>query len=258
MNEVESKVSRIVKIFIESKGSIRPHFNLVGPSGCGKTHLIKKVAKEYGINFLEVNAAQLTKEGTAGNSLSKVLAELPSNSKKLTLCFVDEFDKLFTPGTDNGIAAHETTNGVQNEFLRVLEAETTETFGAYGKFETTRVDNVLFIFAGAFNNQENITTEDLSGFGVKTEFLGRVNLVYNMTKPLLGDMYTALEDSPLLDEYLRIFTKYSAEEVKITITGEINRLYDDNEIGLRLLTSLINKYFINGGKLNEDKEGLPF
>ena len=45
--------------------------------------------------FMEINGAQLTKEGTSGNSLSKALTPLLEMSEKLVICFVDEFDKLF-------------------------------------------------------------------------------------------------------------------------------------------------------------------
>ena len=70
--------------------------------------------------MLEINAAQLTKEGTSGNSLSKALSPimmLPAN--QLTIVFVDEFDKLFINGNMNSSLANEVTVGVQNEFLTV-------------------------------------------------------------------------------------------------------------------------------------------
>ena len=248
--EVISKVSRIIDIFNKSNAAIRPHFTLVGPSGCGKSHTIQMLANKSGINFLEVNAAQLTKEGTAGNSLSKVLAPLANmNSGRPTICFVDEFDKLFISGNKNTDAAHETTNGVQNEFLRVLEADTTETFGDYGKFDTADVSKVLFIFAGAFNNEENISLDTLSDFGVKTEFLGRVSLVYNMEAPTLEDMGKYLDNLDILDKYIKLFPKYNKNDVKRDVMVEVERVFPNNKTGLRLLTSTVNQYFINKGRL---------
>ena len=45
--------------------------------------------------MIEINGAQLTKEGTSGNSLSKALALIKNFEQNLVLVFVDEFDKLF-------------------------------------------------------------------------------------------------------------------------------------------------------------------
>ena len=141
------ELSRLFEIFQSSEAEIRPHFILTGPSGSGKSHSIKMLAEKYDLNFLEINAAQLTKEGTSGNSLSKAMAPLMNMQQQLTVCFVDEFDKLFISGNSNGDIAHETTLGVQNEFLKVLESDTASVFGDYGKYVNIGVSNVLFVFA---------------------------------------------------------------------------------------------------------------
>lgn len=123
--EVLTKLNKIAQIFKASQGDIRPHFMLTGPSGSGKSFLTQFLADNHELFFLEINAAQLTKEGTSGNSLSKVLAPLRQQSGRMSLCFVDEFDKLFISGNQNTSLAHEVTTGVQNEFLKVLESNKT-------------------------------------------------------------------------------------------------------------------------------------
>ena len=154
-----SEMKRIMMIFQNSQAVIRPHFILTGPSGSGKSNSIQVLCEDLDIPFIEINAAQLTKEGTAGNSLSKALSVLSSSSGKPTICFVDEFDKLFISGNNNSSLAHETTNGVQNEFLKVLESEKATVAGDYGKYLDIPIKNVLFIFAGAFNGEENISID---------------------------------------------------------------------------------------------------
>jgi len=154
------KVERVYQIFSGSDTEIRPHFVLTGPSGSGKSLTIEAVASKFDFNYLEVNAAQLTKEGTAGNSLSKALTPL-RNLKGPTIVFVDEFDKLFISGNSNSDLAHEITHGVQNEFLKILETDTTEVYGEYGKYVRASTGNVLFVFAGAFNGEENVSLERL-------------------------------------------------------------------------------------------------
>ena len=75
--------------------------------------------------------------------------------------FVDEFDKLFISGNSNSSLANEVTVGVQNEFLKVLESPTTSVYGDYGKYYEVDISRVLFVFAGAFNNEEKITVKIL-------------------------------------------------------------------------------------------------
>lgn len=248
-----NEVSRIFTIFNNSKCVIRPHFILTGPSGSGKSHTIKTIAIEMEMQFLEINAAQLTKEGTSGNSLSKALSPLLQMAKIPTVVFVDEFDKLFISGNSNSDLAHESTNGVQNEFLKVLETETTSVFGDYGKYINVPADNILFVFAGAFNGETNITVEKLQTFGVKTEFLGRVNLIYE-TQPLtVKHMVQILKNSDLLDNYLRLFQK-DKDDVLPILEAQIQKDFDNNTLGARYINSLIHKYFITGLTQSRKKE----
>lgn len=169
-----NEVSKILEIFKTSKCVIRPHFVLTGASGTGKSFTIKILAQAFELGFLEINAAQLTKEGTSGNSLSKALSPLAQYAGKPTIVFVDEFDKLFISGNSNSSCAHESTTGVQNEFLKVLESDTCSVFGDYGKYINVSSSNVLFIFAGAWNGEEDIDLDRLREMGLKTEFLGKV------------------------------------------------------------------------------------
>ena len=62
--ETLKEIDNIFKIFKGSNGTIRPHFIVVGPSGAGKTFNIQRLTNENNLKFVEINAAQLTKEGT--------------------------------------------------------------------------------------------------------------------------------------------------------------------------------------------------
>ena len=248
--EVFSQMNRVIEIFKASKGEIRPHYIVTGPSGSGKSHLTEMLALGHDLGFLEVNAAQLTKEGTAGNSLSKALAPLRT-MPGLNVVFADEFDKLFISGNSNSDMAHEITHGVQNEFLKVLESRTTSVYGDYGKYLECDVSKALFVFAGAFNGEENIGIDRLREFGIKTEFLGRVPLVYNLQKLSLDSMRAALEESPLLAKYLKLFANSKKQTVVDTIMPHIERAHEKNTLGIRIINALLHQYFINGGKLPE-------
>lgn len=250
---VLNQLNKIMQIFVASEGKVRPHFFLTGPSGSGKSHIAEHLAEEHKVGFLAINAAQLTKEGTSGNSLSKALAGLSTKSGKPTICFVDEFDKLFISGNSNSSLAHETTNGVQNEFLKVLESRSTSVYGDYGKYIDISVENVLFVFAGAFNGEEELSIDRLRDFGIKTEFLGRVGLVYNLTKLSVDSMYYALCNSNLLATYLSLFTDVNKEKVVHEIMQVVVRGHEQNTLGIRLLNTLLHQYFINGGVLEKEQ-----
>jgi len=241
-----TEISTIFDIFKTSECVIRPHFILTGSSGSGKSFTIKTLTQKQDLGFLEINAAQLTKEGTSGNSLSKALSPLLQYGSKPTIVFVDEFDKLFISGNSNDSCAHESTTGVQNEFLKVLESDTASVFGDYGKYINANVGNVLFVFAGAFNGEEDITLDRLREIGLKTEFLGRVGLVYN-TKPLtIDDLYKIVDNSDLLNHYCKLFNGVDKEKIVFELKAYLQKSFEMNTLGARLVNTMIHQYFIKG------------
>jgi ATP-dependent protease Clp ATPase subunit len=257
--ETVNNMKKVMEIFKASEGVIRPHYILTGPSGSGKSYTIQTLAEEAELDYLEINAAQLTKEGTAGNSLSKALGPLLHMNQKPMVIFVDEFDKLFISGNTNCDLAHETTNGVQNEFLKVLESNEATVSGDYGKFLQVPVNKVLFIFAGAFNGEPDITIDRLRDFGIKTEFIGRVGLVYNLEKLSLTSLLGILKSSLLLHKYLELFPDVKKKDVMDKVSLFIEKNYENNTLGARLVNTLIHQYFIKGGKLGfEETKTLSF
>lgn len=257
-DELINEVEKILQIFKASDCEVRPHFILTGESGSGKSLTIRAMAEEHELGFIDMNAAQLTKEGTSGNSLSKALAPLLGMGKKPVICFVDEFDKLFISGNSNDSHAHETTTGVQNEFLKVLESDTASIYGDYGKYINVPAKNVLFVFAGAFNGEEDITLDRLREIGLKTEFLGRVGLVYNTKTLTLEDMYRIIDTSPLLKKYCKLYENVDAETVALKIKEYIRDNHEMNTIGARLINTLIHQYFIKGGLLEKQVKEVSF
>ena len=252
------EINKILEIFKGSDTEIRPHFILTGPSGSGKSFTIAAMCAALDIPFMEINAAQLTKEGTAGNSVSKALSPLANTAGKPIVCFVDEFDKLFISGNSNSDLAHETTNGVQNEFLKVLESDEAAVYGDYGKYINIPISNVLFVFAGAFNGEDDIDLDRLRELGLKTEYLGRVGLVFN-TKPLsLDTLYEIFDHSSLFNKYLELFDRVDREKVSYEIKAKIKENYDNNTLGARMINTLIHQYFIKGGFTDKTEKKVTF
>lgn len=257
-DQLINDVTKVFNIFKASECEIRPHFILTGSSGSGKSATIKALTQKNELAFIEVNAAQLTKEGTSGNSLSKALSPLLQLGSKPCVCFVDEFDKLFISGNSNNSCAHESTTGVQNEFLKVLESDTASVFGDYGKYINVPANNILFVFAGAFNGEEDITLDRLREIGIKTEFLGRVGLVYNTKTLSLDDLYQIIDNSDLLNTYCELFDNADKEQVGYELKAFITKNYEMNTLGARLINTLIHQYFIKGGLKKEEPKSISF
>lgn len=236
-----SQIDHIFDVFQKSDSAIRPHFHLTGPSGSGKSFLVNQRAKLRTIPIIEVNAAQLTAEGLSGNSLSKALRPLRNHWNEPNIVFVDEFDKLFQR---NG----ETTEGfrsmVQDEFLTALESKNTTIFTDYGKYEPIRIDNTLFIFAGAYSNQRITTIGELRDAGLRTEFVGRVPLVFWTEEVPIEQLKRCLKKVALFVEYLKIYPNTNQREAVNGICDLLTEQQKDTPIGIRLLNSCIHQYFM--------------
>lgn len=238
---VINQIYEVFSIFIQSNCKIRPHFFLTGPSGSGKSYLINQIAKENNIAFLEINAAQLTAEGLSGNSLSKAMRPLRLNWNIPNIIFIDEFDKLFQR---NGEESQNFRSDVQDEFLRVLEGEYCSIFTDYGKYEQIKVNNSLFIFAGAFSNQQVTTFKHLKDMGIRNEFIGRVPLIYYTTPISLDSMINHIPNMDLFINYMKICPVQKIKAIK-EISAILTQEYEYSNIGIRLIESVIHRYFIN-------------
>ena len=238
---VAHQIRTALKVFAQSEAEIRPHFHLTGPSGSGKSYLLKILAEELSLPIIELNAAQLTAEGLSGNSLSKALRELRLHWNTPNLIFVDEFDKLFQR---NGEHTEGFRSMVQDEFLAALESDTTQIFTDYGKYEPVKISNSLFVFAGAYSNQKIHSLKELREAGLRTEFVGRVPLVYATTEIPLQELTCMVPKLKLFREYLRL-----APGQEVIHTNAIIRLLNeqnkDLNIGIRLLNSCVHQHFMS-------------
>lgn len=240
---VHGILHRTFSVFKSSECVIRPHMVLTGPSGSGKSHLVKAVADELELPLLAINAAGLTKEGVSGNSLSKALSPLRNVGDAPAIIFCDEFDKLFIAGAASE-STHDSLAGVQNEFLTVLENETAAVFGEYGKYVNVPVNKCLFVFAGAFNGEKDIDIERLKELGVRNEFLGRVALCFSTEKPSVESLVDFLQNSALLDDYLKVMPGQKRATVVKKLTALVNQHFSKNTLGVRMVNNLIHQHFL--------------
>lgn len=244
----QQEISRIIQsvftTFVDSNCEIRPHFHLTGPSGSGKSYLVEKLAAKNEAAYFEINAAQLTKEGFSGNSLSKAMRPLINSWDRPTIIFVDEFDKLL----DQNGGSQEHTLGVQDEFLKVLESDFTAIFTDYGKYQNYEARKTLFVFGGAYGGKENLDLEGLRALGMRTEFTGRVGLVFNTQKISLDSMLSLVPKARLLAEYQKIRPEVKLAEVIKFVRSEVTKAYKTSTVGLRLINTLIHMYYLQPKK----------
>lgn len=243
----EKQITKILQVYTSSSGAVRPHFFLTGSTGSGKTHTITKIADEFGINLVNVNSAQLTSEGIAGNSISKVLSSLTDYQNTPVIVFFDEFDKAIAS------EAEVTSGTVQQEVLKLLEDDTTEVFGNYGKYNRVQVSNVLFVFAGSFAGTEFDSLSDLLDHNVRPELLGRVGLHFHVERANLEELLNLVKKSKLIEDYCQMFSGITQKKAVSDISNELEAQFDNNVIGIRIINSLTHQYFINGGFTNVTK-----
>lgn len=240
-SKIKRQIYHLINVHQMSEAVIRPHFFLTGPSGSGKSFLTKQVCQSLEIPFFEVNAAQLTAEGLSGNSLSKAMRPLREHWNTPNVCFVDEFDKLFQR---NGEQTENFRSIVQDEFLHVLEAKNASIFTDYGKYEPIKVENTMFIFAGAFSGQKIESIDELKAAGLRTEFVGRVPLVFATTQVTLPEMYTALPKTDLFNQYLKVYPEIRKTDALREIKKIMESQAKQADIGVRLISSATHQFFM--------------
>lgn len=64
-------------------------------------------------------------------------------------------------------------------------------------------------------------------------------------------MFAIVDKSDLLSKYCNLFNEDS-EKVALYIKGYIQKFFDKNTLGARMINTLIQQYFIKGGVLNID------
>jgi ATP-dependent protease Clp ATPase subunit len=116
----------------------------------------------------------------------------------------------------------------------------------------------LFVFAGAFNGEADITLDRLREIGLKTEFLGRVGLVYNAQPLTIESLFSIIDNSPLLKMYCALFSGADFEKICYEIKAHVQKNFENNTLGARMINTLIHQYFIKGRLGDNDDKQITF
>ncbi|MBN1376785.1 AAA family ATPase [Candidatus Woesearchaeota archaeon] len=186
----------------------------IGPTGCGKTYSLRKLSEEINIPFIEEDMSKFSKTGYVGKNVESILMDLYYKADEnpylaqMGIVYLDEIDKI---ASENTFGKDVSGEGVQEELLKLIE-------GGYNSFEingknlSLTTNHILFIASGAFENiieKDPISREDLIKYGMKREFMGRVQKIvkyHPLNKDHLKKILNESKDTPLNDykDFFRI------------------------------------------------------
>lgn len=249
----------------------QPKMNLLvmGPSGSGKTSAVQKLAELLEIPLLIEDASHFTGSGWKGRDVSSIVVdimEMGSEDPYYTIVVLDEIDKMFlnTDGS-SGFAA-------QNNLLRLMEGGII-THDEGTKSYSLETSGLLFICLGAFDGitdlvrkrlgasrrigfgedtgsglseealLQQVTREDLKGYGLNQQFLGRIGLITATRKLDVPELETILttSDGSILRQFDLLLSESMGTHLSITPAAiqEISKRAVEAGIGGRGLMTAV-------------------
>lgn len=249
----------------------QPKMNLLvmGPSGSGKTSAVQKLAELLEIPLLIEDASHFTGSGWKGRDVSSIVVdimEMGSEDPYYTIVVLDEIDKMFlnTDGS-SGFAA-------QNNLLRLMEGGII-THDEGTKSYSMETSGLLFICLGAFDGitdlvrkrlgasrrigfgedpgsglseealLQQVTREDLKGYGLNQQFLGRIGLITATRKLDVPELETILttSDGSILRQFDFLLSESMGTHLSITPAAiqEISKRAVEAGIGGRGLMTAV-------------------
>ncbi len=179
----------------------------------------------------------------------KITAEAIERTEQTGIIFVDEIDKIATPGEGGGRGPDVSRQGVQRDLLPIVEGSAVTT--RYGVVHT---DHILFIAAGAFHSATvNDLMPELQGrFPIRVELspLTREDFVRILKEP--HNALTKQQQELLKVEGLDVSFDDGAIEAIADYAAQANAMLEN--IGARRLMTIVEKVF---EEINFDAPELP-
>lgn len=257
---------------------------LIGPSGSGKTHLARALAECLDVPFAVADATTLTEAGYVGEDVESILQKLlvaagmDVQAAQRGIVYIDEIDKL---GGGRVHGAKDLRLGVQHALLKMIEGTVANVppSGSHKQlacepcipFDTT---NVLFLCGGAFVGLEEIVArrlgrrafgfdqagsvvgdeaanplrhvlpEDVEGFGLIPELIGRLPVIATLDALGVDDLVRILREprNSLIGQYQKLL-KYRQADLRFT-EGAIQAIAEtahERRTGARGLRAIVER-----------------
>lgn len=258
-----------------------PNILICGGTGTSKTYSVKCIADMLNIPVYTINASQLTPSSYKGTGINDELYYIVSeggyNESEPSIIFLDEIDKLACFSND----AKEVGKLVMGELLKLVEGkgETNLSANMGGRQVpfTLNLDNVIFIFAGAFDGivdivkkrlgedkkksvgfgvgmasdkkvegkkdyYQLITKDDLNKYGLTPEFLGRTTFAVtdSMTEDMLMNIIE--KENSALDKSIQLFKYF---DKKLSFSKECKEAICKKAIASGYGARSLNDIFFN-------------
>lgn len=228
----EAKKAAAIIVYKCLRG-IRDNAMFIGPTGCGKTYIWRCLKEVFPDRIEIVDGSSITQDGWKGTTKWKDLLKFPAAlQNKGAILVVDEADKMLAPKFSN---YENVSHHIQAEALKMMEGSSVQIESGD---VTYRVDTsqISFVLCGAFSGKahdkanrccekqigfgsvvnadvkpyENpLTEQDLIGFGVMPEFLGRIQRLVSLKPMSMEDYYEMISSAGSV--LRRIERHYNAE-----------------------------------------------
>ena len=246
---------------------------ILGPSGSGKTEIIRQVSKLLNIPLLLTSVTGMSQAGYIGRGTDEILKDLLTLTKgdiskaERAIVVLDEFDKIATRGNKGDIS----TNGVQNELLKIVEDGTFGIDYNHGSRMILNTEHITFIGVGActdiltkkINKQAGFTSDikdkvittgkinadDLvEKLGLKAELVGRMGKIIRLNDLDIDTLKKIVTDSKksAYNDKVNLIKKSNIkyiEENHDEIIEAIAKIAKDKKIGARAISSIVNEMF---------------
>lgn len=246
---------------------------ILGPSGSGKTEIIRQVSKLLNIPLLLTSVTGMSQAGYIGRGTDEILKDLLTLTKgdiskaERAIVVLDEFDKIATRGNKGDIS----TNGVQNELLKIVEDGTFGIDYNHGSRMVINTEHITFIGVGActdiltkkINKQAGFTSDikdkvittgkinadDLvEKLGLKAELVGRMGKIIRLNDLDIDTLKKIITDSKksAYNDKVNLIKKSNVkyiEENHDEIIETIAKIAKDKKIGARAISSIVNEMF---------------